>query len=111
MPAEFKSFGVGENEPSPAPEAAEAEAESCPTREMCKSCYSEENGLNFIPNAKAIYNYFKAFEDGVSLTEGDKVEIVEKYNDGWTRVKKANGEVGVVATKYIEAIDPAASAA
>ena len=52
--------------------------------------------------AKALYDYPKNYEDDVSLTTGDKVEILEEREGGWTMVKKADGKEGLVPTNYIE---------
>ena len=84
---------------------------SCPTREMCKRCYSEETGLNLMPKAVALYDYSKYYEDDVSLTNGEEVEILEERDGGWTKVKKVDGKEGLVPTDFIKVIEPVALAA
>jgi len=56
------------------------------------------------PSTRKIgYDFAGAPEDGtVSVFEGDMVEIVVKdEGDGWTEVKRSNGDSGFVPTAYI----------
>lgn len=42
-------------------------------------------------------------EGSIDMVEGEDYEVLElDQGDGWTRVRKANGEEGFVPTTYIE---------
>ena len=55
-------------------------------------------------NSNAEFDFEKTEDWQVGLTEGEKVRVLTKMPDGWTKVRKESGEEGMVPTDYL--IDP-----
>ncbi|GMH89442.1 hypothetical protein TL16_g11458 [Triparma laevis f. inornata] len=52
-------------------------------------------------NSNAEFDFEKSEEWQVGLQEGEKVRVLSKMNDGWTKVRKESGEEGMVPTDYL----------
>ena len=55
----------------------------------------------------ALEYYFRTIaapSDGaIKIQEGEKMEVIEQdVGDGWTRVRKSNGDEGFVPTSYVQ---------
>ncbi|XP_008327520.2 cdc42-interacting protein 4 homolog isoform X1 [Cynoglossus semilaevis] len=55
-----------------------------------------------IGNCTAMYNFPGASEGTISMQEGEVLAVVEEdKGDGWTRVRRNNGEEGYIPTSYV----------
>lgn len=55
------------------------------------------------PKAKSLYDYEAAGSDEVSLVSGEQVHvIVNDDGSGWTTIKNASGQEGLVPTSYLD---------
>lgn len=64
-------------------------------------------------HAIALYDFDAQGDDELSVTENEKLVIVEKENEDWWKVRNQAGKEGVVPASYVEAVDepPASSSA
>uniref|UniRef100_A0A672G321 Cdc42-interacting protein 4 homolog n=1 Tax=Salarias fasciatus TaxID=181472 RepID=A0A672G321_SALFA len=55
-----------------------------------------------IGNCTAMYNFPGASEGTISMQEGEVLAVVEEdKGDGWTRVRRNNGDEGYIPTSYV----------
>ncbi|XP_060946826.1 cdc42-interacting protein 4 homolog isoform X2 [Limanda limanda] len=55
-----------------------------------------------IGNCTAMYNFPGASEGTISMSEGEVLAVVEEdKGDGWTRVRRNNGDEGYIPTSYV----------
>ncbi|CAL8273610.1 unnamed protein product [Lota lota] len=55
-----------------------------------------------IGNCTAMYNFPGASEGTISMQEGEVLDVVEEdKGDGWTRVRRSNGDEGYIPTSYV----------
>ncbi|CAL8303368.1 unnamed protein product [Merluccius merluccius] len=55
-----------------------------------------------IGNCTAMYNFPGASEGTISMQEGEVLDVVEEdKGDGWTRVRRTNGDEGYIPTSYV----------
>ncbi|XP_078721447.1 formin-binding protein 1-like isoform X5 [Lampetra fluviatilis] len=75
--------------------------------------FEDEEPLPVLGRCKALYPFDGNSEGTIAITEEELFQLVEEdKGDGWTRVRRANGEEGYVPTSYLEVtLDPVAAAA
>uniref|UniRef100_A0A8C5CVN5 Thyroid hormone receptor interactor 10a n=1 Tax=Gadus morhua TaxID=8049 RepID=A0A8C5CVN5_GADMO len=62
----------------------------------------EEEPTVAIGNCTAMYNFPGASEGTISMQEGEVLDVVEEdKGDGWTRVRRTNGDEGYIPTSYV----------
>ena len=54
-----------------------------------------------------MHDYVRRFsapnEGAIHITEGEQMQVIEQdVGDGWTRVRKNNGDEGFVPTSYVQ---------
>ncbi|KAM9783399.1 cdc42-interacting protein 4 homolog isoform X3 [Syngnathus typhle] len=55
-----------------------------------------------IGNCTAMYNFPGASEGTIAMKEGEVLAVVEEdKGDGWTRVRRSNGDEGYIPTSYV----------
>ncbi|XP_037112674.1 cdc42-interacting protein 4 homolog isoform X3 [Syngnathus acus] len=55
-----------------------------------------------IGNCTAMYNFPGASEGTIAMQEGEVLAVVEEdKGDGWTRVRRSNGDEGYIPTSYV----------
>ncbi|XP_077352305.1 cdc42-interacting protein 4 homolog isoform X3 [Festucalex cinctus] len=55
-----------------------------------------------IGNCTALYNFPGASEGTIAMQEGEVLAVVEEdKGDGWTRVRRSNGDEGYIPTSYV----------
>ncbi|OEJ88284.1 Protein BZZ1 [Hanseniaspora osmophila] len=54
---------------------------------------------------KVLYSYTKADSDEISIQPGDPVTLIAPDNNGWTKIQKSNGEVGLVPSTYVQVVE------
>ena len=59
--------------------------------------FAQESDVKTDPNLKS--------ETAFQLHEGTKVQVLERYNDSWTKIKIANGKNGWIFTKDIRLLN------
>ncbi|KAI0032388.1 hypothetical protein K488DRAFT_50036 [Vararia minispora EC-137] len=78
-------------------------AEESPTRTNGHAAATVEDEEDA---AVALYDFQAQGDDELSVTEGDKLWVVERDGDEWWKVRNAHGEEGVVPASYIEPTGP-----
>nr|XP_032814565.1 formin-binding protein 1-like isoform X5 [Petromyzon marinus] len=75
--------------------------------------FEDEEPLPVLGRCKALYPFDGNSEGTIAIAEEELFQLVEEdKGDGWTRVRRANGEEGYVPTSYLEVtLDPVAAAA
>lgn len=60
------------------------------------------HGSSSSPEGLASYNYLATAEDEISISAGEKFEIVQADDgSGWTNIRRNDGSTGLVPTSYI----------
>uniref|UniRef100_A0A3P9APF9 Thyroid hormone receptor interactor 10a n=1 Tax=Esox lucius TaxID=8010 RepID=A0A3P9APF9_ESOLU len=63
--------------------------------------FEEEELVPPIGQCTAMYNFPGASEGTIAMQEGEVLSVVEEdKGDGWTRVRRANGDEGYIPTSY-----------
>lgn len=64
--------------------------------------FEDEDITAPIGKCTAMYNFPGASEGTISMQEGEVLAVVEEdKGDGWTRVRRANGDEGYIPTSYV----------
>ncbi|XP_026180851.1 cdc42-interacting protein 4 homolog isoform X3 [Mastacembelus armatus] len=64
--------------------------------------FEEEELTAPIGTCTAMYNFPGASEGTISMQEGEELAVVEEdKGDGWTRVRRNNGDEGYIPTSYV----------
>ncbi|KAJ8381581.1 hypothetical protein SKAU_G00023590 [Synaphobranchus kaupii] len=64
--------------------------------------FDEEEGISPIGECTALYTFQGASEGTISMQEGEAFSVVEEdKGDGWTRVRRNNGDEGYIPTSYV----------
>ncbi|XP_010899498.1 cdc42-interacting protein 4 homolog isoform X3 [Esox lucius] len=64
--------------------------------------FEEEELVPPIGQCTAMYNFPGASEGTIAMQEGEVLSVVEEdKGDGWTRVRRANGDEGYIPTSYV----------
>ncbi|XP_055753464.1 cdc42-interacting protein 4 homolog isoform X3 [Salvelinus fontinalis] len=64
--------------------------------------FEEEELVAPIGQCTAMYNFPGASEGTITMQEGEVLSVVEEdKGDGWTRVRRANGNEGYIPTSYV----------
>nr|XP_057906261.1 cdc42-interacting protein 4 homolog isoform X3 [Doryrhamphus excisus] len=64
--------------------------------------FEDEEVTAPIGNCTALYNFPGASEGTISMQEGEVLAVVEEdKGDGWTRVRRSNGDEGYIPTSYV----------
>ncbi|KAM9391776.1 cdc42-interacting protein 4 homolog isoform 3-T3 [Pholidichthys leucotaenia] len=64
--------------------------------------FEDEEPAAPIGNCTAMYNFPGASEGTISMQEGEVLAVVEEdKGDGWTRVRRNNGDEGYIPTSYV----------
>jgi uncharacterized protein YaiE (UPF0345 family) len=112
---------------SPAPEASTSPRESTPPKEAKKATVhfapesptvipvsdeeeepqaaeeeEEEGGEEEGDMATALYTFSADAEDELSVTEGERLVVLERDGDEWWKCRNAEGREGVVPASYLE---------
>ncbi|XP_036408847.1 cdc42-interacting protein 4 homolog isoform X2 [Megalops cyprinoides] len=65
--------------------------------------FEEEEVVSPIGECTALYNFQGASEGTIPMQEGEVFAVVEEdKGDGWTRVRRANGDEGYIPTSYVK---------
>ncbi|KAL6948601.1 hypothetical protein ACO0QE_001073 [Hanseniaspora vineae] len=56
-------------------------------------------------NCKVLYPYTKADSDEISVQPGDSITLLAPDSNGWTKIQKSNGEVGLVPSTYVQVVE------
>ncbi|XP_028679481.1 cdc42-interacting protein 4 homolog isoform X1 [Erpetoichthys calabaricus] len=65
--------------------------------------FEEEESILPIGQCTAMYTFDGSSEGTISMTEAETFSVVEEdKGDGWTRVRRANGDEGYVPTSYVK---------
>ncbi|KAJ7283685.1 hypothetical protein C8J57DRAFT_1293275 [Mycena rebaudengoi] len=88
----------------PPPEASRAET---PPRVVTPPREAKKATVHFAPESPtagtAIYDFTADGADELSVTEGERLTILERDDDEWWKCRNAKGKEGVVPASYIEA--------
>lgn len=57
-------------------------------------------------SASALYDFTADGEDELSVTEGERLTILEKDGDEWWKCRNSKGQEGVVPASYLEVSSP-----
>lgn len=71
------------------------------------SCKDSPNIRRHAKSVKARYNYLANSEKEVSIAAGEILSSLRTFPDGWSKVAKPNGQVGMVPTEYLEDVEAA----
>ncbi|XP_015227550.1 cdc42-interacting protein 4 homolog isoform X3 [Cyprinodon tularosa] len=64
--------------------------------------FEDEEPASPIGKCTAMYNFPGASEGTISMEEGEVLAVVEEdKGDGWTRVRRQNGDEGYIPTSYV----------
>ncbi|XP_067829123.1 cdc42-interacting protein 4 homolog isoform X1 [Heptranchias perlo] len=67
--------------------------------------FDEEDIVQPIGNATALYPFDGNSEGTIAMAEGEMLHLIEEdKGDGWTRVRRSDGEEGYVPTSYVKTI-------
>lgn len=58
-----------------------------------------------VTQALALYTFQSTSQEEISISSGEKIEIIEYEGDGWCKVRNKAGQVGYVPEAYIQLID------
>ncbi|KAG7460324.1 hypothetical protein MATL_G00220050 [Megalops atlanticus] len=65
--------------------------------------FEEEEVVSPIGECTALYNFQGASEGTIPMQEGEVFAVVEEdKGDGWTRVRRSNGDEGYIPTSYVK---------
>ncbi|XP_066563936.1 cdc42-interacting protein 4 homolog isoform X4 [Amia ocellicauda] len=65
--------------------------------------FEDEDSAPPIGQCTAMYSFAGASEGTISMAEGEIFNMVEEdKGDGWTRVRRANGDEGYIPTSYVK---------
>uniref|UniRef100_A0A6Q2YM79 Thyroid hormone receptor interactor 10a n=1 Tax=Esox lucius TaxID=8010 RepID=A0A6Q2YM79_ESOLU len=68
----------------------------------CSQMFTFEELVPPIGQCTAMYNFPGASEGTIAMQEGEVLSVVEEdKGDGWTRVRRANGDEGYIPTSYV----------
>ncbi|XP_035253471.1 cdc42-interacting protein 4 homolog isoform X2 [Anguilla rostrata] len=64
--------------------------------------FDEDEAISPIGECTALYNFQGASEGTIAMQEGEVFAVVEEdKGDGWTRVRRPNGDEGYIPTSYV----------
>ncbi|XP_068192243.1 cdc42-interacting protein 4 homolog isoform X4 [Antennarius striatus] len=64
--------------------------------------FEDEEVAAPIGKCTAMYNFPGASEGTISMQEGEELAVIEEdKGDGWTRVRRSNGDEGYIPTSYV----------
>uniref|UniRef100_A0A3Q2NP69 Thyroid hormone receptor interactor 10a n=1 Tax=Fundulus heteroclitus TaxID=8078 RepID=A0A3Q2NP69_FUNHE len=64
--------------------------------------FEDEEPVTPIGKCTAMYNFPGASEGTIAMEEGEELAVVEEdKGDGWTRVRRHNGDEGYIPTSYV----------
>ncbi|XP_015204553.1 cdc42-interacting protein 4 homolog isoform X2 [Lepisosteus oculatus] len=65
--------------------------------------FDDEDPVPPIGKCTALYSFAGSSEGTISMTDGEIFSVVEEdKGDGWTRVRRANGDEGYIPTSYVK---------
>ena len=104
-PATSVEPAVAAAEP-PTAEPAEAAAATAVRADGAEEEEAEEEAaaaaLVLGSTAKALFDYDPQLAEELRVKEGELVNVLEKFDDGWWKVENADGGAGVVPASYLE---------
>ena len=90
----------------PTAEPAEAAAATAVRADGAEEEEAEEEAaepaLVLGSTAKALFDYDPQLAEELRVKEGELVNVLEKFDDGWWKVENADGGAGVVPASYLE---------
>jgi hypothetical protein len=94
-----------DEEPAKKRNGASVHFDAAPTVIPPRSPSLDEASMVEIPageQAVAVYDFSADGEDELSVSEGEKLTVLEKDSDDWWKVRNAKGAEGVVPASYVE---------